>query len=143
MREIKFKAYDKLTKRIYCVWAINSDNSVDMATNGLLVKGVFKRKRDEVELIQFTGLKDRKGIDIYEGDIVIDNCIDLVKNNIEDRFKYSRLHEVYFDKGCFMVTNIKSCHFPLLIEVVLYTDLEIIGNIYENPELRENKKNEL
>lgn len=69
---------------------------------------------------QFTGLLDKQGKEIYEGDVVKERA---QKNYLE----------IAFTSGCFCVKN-KNIHRPMLFA----EDLEIIGNIYESPELMED-----
>jgi uncharacterized phage protein (TIGR01671 family) len=95
---------------------------------------------DIKSLMQFTGLQDVNGVDIYEGDIV---CIE------KDKFGIGR-HEVwsieygYFGDAAFYVQN--NINSGRLIEVDQYhphfspdgsieITLEVTGNIYQNPEL--------
>lgn len=66
-------------------------------------------------LMQFTGLKDKNGKEIYEGDIINDNGL---------------ICEIKFVEGCF-VKNFETGNWIILN----YNKIEIIGNIYENPEL--------
>lgn len=76
--------------------------------------------KKDVELIQWTGLLDRHGVEIYEGDIVKD-C-----NSLMD-FPCS----VEFVKGAFRATGEDG---PALDE---WEGLEVLGNIYENSEILE------
>ena len=76
---------------------------------------------------QFTGLKDKNGKEIYEGDIV---CGDI----FDEKFKMA---EVVFDVGCFSV-SVKEDWCPALYDVTADTTV-IIGNIHEDPELLEAK----
>ena len=65
--------------------------------------------------MQFTGLKDKNGNEIYERDVLTGG------------------HEVYWGKGCYM-TEVSN-HTYTLAGIVASGGHEIIGNIYENPEL--------
>ncbi|MEY2386327.1 YopX family protein [Lactococcus lactis] len=83
---------------------------------------------DKFILMQSTGLKDKNGIEIYEGDVV--------KDNLSEKYivKYNRGFCAYFiysfdNQEEFMAI------YPNII-------LEVIGNIYENPELLEDTKND-
>lgn len=75
---------------------------------------------DEVVLMQSTGLKDKNGVDIFEGDVGWDA-------------HFEEYGEVVFENGSFRYEfgNISED----LFEVT--DDIEIVGNIYENPELLE------
>ncbi|EIT2383367.1 hypothetical protein L1U14_000339 [Enterococcus faecalis] len=79
---------------------------------------------DKYVLMQSTGLKDKNGVEIFEGDIL----------NYGD---YKNSHEVIFRHGCFWGHAIGEKE---QIGIGLFNaleDLEVIGNIYENPELLE------
>lgn len=65
-------------------------------------------------LMQFTGLKDKNGKEIYEGDVVQDNSTPMMYRD-----------EVRFERGRWTPDSM----------FVTGTDFEIIGNIYEHPEL--------
>lgn len=84
---------------------------------------------DEIELMQSTGLKDKNGKEIFVGDII----------------KCTRgcLHEVYIEKeyGGTYFGGMPAIYLKGLREGYAWTEHEeIIGNIYENPELLEDKE---
>lgn len=84
---------------------------------------------DEIELMQSTGLKDKNGKDVFVGDII----------------KCTRgcLHEVYIEKeyGGTYIGGMPAVYLKGLREGYAWTEHEeIIGNIYEKPELLEEKE---
>lgn len=74
-------------------------------------------------LREFTGLLDKNQVEIYEGDIV--NW-----KHIED----SGVSHIVFDSGSFIIANTTFTLYQMYM-----TSIEIIGNIYDNPELINNK----
>lgn len=59
MREIKFRAWDKITKKMYKVSSIHiEDEYVDLFEKNIY-EGEFKRKFSEIVLMQYTGLIDK------------------------------------------------------------------------------------
>jgi uncharacterized phage protein (TIGR01671 family) len=82
-------------------------------------------------LQQFTGLRDKNGREIYEGDI-IKYIWEKYEHDIEDS-----IGEVYFDNGIFFFNREQS--FCMIDSNFFENSIEIIGNIFENPELLDNK----
>lgn len=76
---------------------------------------------DDLEIMQYTGLKDKNGKEIYEGDIV--------EGSTQDDYPRS---VIGFEDGSFVIQQA-----PLAKWKVSHFELTIIGNIYENPELIE------
>lgn len=68
---------------------------------------------------QYTGLKDKNGTKIFEGDIV------LLKG-------YDEPYQVVFDESCFQVYSDSVCY---IMNNFYDYEMEVIGNIYDNPEL--------
>jgi len=87
---------------------------------------------EDIALMQYTGLKDNNGVEIYEGDII--TCVggyDWPEGN--DGCECP--HKVIFEEGQWRVGCINGCGgFPLYE----FDINEVIGNIYENPELLES-----
>ncbi|AVQ26032.1 hypothetical protein C4N17_10505 [Fusobacterium periodonticum] len=119
MREIKFRAWDKINKDMFNVESINfQERRVYKDT-------VSYRKFEDIDLMQYTGLKDKNNKEIYEGDILFESFGERYYKVVFKNGNFRTEFEGYFDEYSFD-----------LIDVVL--DLcEINGNIYENSELME------
>jgi len=122
MREIKFRAWDKLNNKIIN----NIHNTMHIPGNGLnpgiaATFGYWLDNKKRYEIMQYTGLKDKNEKEIYEGDLLTD------KHNI---------FEVFFSEGSYLVRHIDNNGFLSGDDLCCYNnDIEIIGNIYENQEL--------
>ncbi len=114
MREIKFRAWDKRQKR--------------MITPSLLcnLTGDMEQENEYIILMEYTGLKDRNGKDIYEGDIV--KYRDYEPINREFYTEYIAIVEY---KWCMFGVQERE-DFALIARL---ENIEVIGNIYENQEL--------
>lgn len=148
MRDIKFRAWDKKSKTMVMFgdstlsntggfWNIESGDNREVycleftAVLGECNSGAgyfhhdFAEQLTDYELMQYTGLKDKNGTEIYEGDICSFTTKDgdkyIIKMHTLDKFHF--WNEVYFnmvDKNEVLLEN---------------NPYEVIGNIYENPEL--------
>ena len=136
MRDIKFRAWDKRTKRLYQVQTLQfygTNNTVDACwTNGVDFDGESTLGEPELnnlhnlELMQYTGMKDVKGVEIYEGDII--------REDIE-KGGPPIIVSVVWEDGAFY--GKERTHNPEYI-VKEFLNGKVIGNIYENPELLED-----
>ena len=107
-----------------------NDGQVDFIGDGI----TFMRKADEIELMQSTGLKDKNGKEVFEGDVVqFEDCY------TESDFLYINKGIVEWSQGSFTVTNRDSVEMEDLLDGEIL-DVAIIGNIYENQDILEVKK---
>ena len=118
-REIKFRAWDKFHK-IMC-------NHEDINIWDRFMKDDMNNQY--APLMQYTGLKDKNGKDVYEGDLIdLGYCLGEVVFNKSD-----------FGVPCYCIEDIVSPYggFHPFFSREDYTKIrfEVIGNIYENPEL--------
>lgn len=117
-REIKFRAWDKFKDVPDMVYF-----DLDILQEG---KTVLIGSIVDTELMQYTGLKDKNGTPIFEGDVVRENT---------EAFGKSDLHYIVgFDRGRFTLTEIGSGYDRLGIWNVNH-NMEVIGNVFESPEL--------
>lgn len=121
MRTIKFRAWDKESKQMKRC-GIYPDGVPMAYAGGDNAIALYDRP-----LMQFTGLLDKNGKEIYEGDIVTHNLY--AKES--DRTGHSNPVAIIWDK--------ERCGFDFdrsgYKAGLFYDEYEIIGNIYENPEL--------
>lgn len=125
----RFRAWHKTCEemgRIAFIRYRQSGEIAHLSFRGNTYSGLVKL--DEIELMQSTGLKDKNGKEVFEGDII----------------KCTRgcLHEVYIEKeyGGTYIGGMPAIYLKGLREGYAWTEHEeIIGNIYENPELLEDK----
>lgn len=135
MREIKFRGWDRVKGNLIYDFLLDSNCKAQIYQG---ISGRYE-ETDRIEIMQYTGLKDKNGKEIYEGDII----------EIRNFFKKeSSLFPVYIGKVVYLkdfarfAINLVSdkCHTPDYIQVMSGEQYEIIGNIYENPELLESEK---
>lgn len=86
----------------------------------------------ETVIMQFTGLKDNNGKEVYEGDIL--------KISKETMTNYY-ITDVRFLQGAFCVRTSWNDFYPMFSLARPGDELEVIGNIYENPELLTHENN--
>ena len=128
MREIKFRAWLKELNEIREVEYINFWKKMISFPNKFCKEYYLNADFDEIDLMRYTGLKDKNEKEIYEGDIV-----KLRANHGIGAVKY------YDEWGAFVVEYIKSKPLTVLGMSYYKEDIEVIGNIYENSELLGDK----
>jgi len=156
MREIKFRFWDKENKKMI----YGAEETYDYGASGVPIMednfGLLLENSGEY-IMQYVGVKDKYGKEIYEGDIVKTKLKSIESDFIKTKdhiftIVYSELWRAYG------LIDTKNSFFSLwrfsekLIKMIkdeavfcdnrdfFENDLEIIGNIYENPELLERKK---
>ena len=133
MREIKFRTWDKFNHRMYPDlehhFGFAGETLKEPALTSL--NSLIGISKAAYELMQFTGLKDKNGKEIYEGDML---GYFITIHNTGERKLWEK-HEVIIElfSGGGMDTGVIGVGFVL--EDRDPHECEVIGNIYENPEL--------
>lgn len=124
MRELKFRAWDTKARRMFAPFELKQKLNQRLGTFPV-----------STILLQYTGLKDKRGQEIYEGDIVhtedsnfevcfLENCWYL-RRKFDGGVSFGRLNETWIEA------------------VTKNLPYEVIGNIWESPELLKNDQDEL
>ena len=149
MREIKFRAWDEKKKEMHGFWDMHffsieadwighpnlcfGERIIGNPTEENIIHNIEEAKEfaKRFKVMQFTGLKDKNGKEIYEGDIV-ENVVE--GNGV-----------IYFSNiiGGFLVKrnkistciNAKEVFNDKFSDMIMISRDEVIGNIYENPTL--------
>lgn len=139
-REIKFRAWDLDRKQMRGVMDVKWFDDGAMRVNATESQTAYEprlktKNVTEFVLMQFTGLTDRNGNEIYEGDIVTAR----EKSNTATFTGY-----VHFLNGQYWVNYIgyESYYVPLIQLVnAVYEPIEIVGNVYQDKHLLEENGN--
>ena len=119
MRELKFRIWD-IQDKSFLSQEYLKEFKVSISCDGQTIRQDFwggdKTVGEDVIVQQYTGLQDKNGKEIYEGDIVRGEFFD-------EEYRHSEIieHEVVFNNGAYNIAS-SNWHKP---------SLEIIGNIFE------------
>jgi len=124
-RAIKFRVWDNRFRKMYSDGiSVQADGAFylerpDHDGNGI---EIAESEHGELAIMQFTGLLDKNGKEIYEGDLL--------------RYKTSPVYTVVFDSSAWKVAARSPDGVGFTLNLNERTNIfEIIGNIHENPEL--------
>jgi len=128
----KFRAWDKANNRFvnHNQWLNNTEVSASV-----LVQSILTINHQEWVIMQYIGLKDKNGVEIYEGDII--SQISTEGEEVIHIIGYETFEAsfvAYFKK--YYYTDMGFCG----LTTRWIDRKEVIGNIYENPELLEDKQ---
>ena len=119
MREIRFKVWDKKCECWLDSFRLDRNGQLWMCTHSGDGGEIWdKANKEQVEIVLFTGLKDKNGVEICEGDIVTNHAEGWINAVVR------------FQDGKFCIMG---------EQMYVYCGLEVIGNIYENKELLNGK----
>ena len=116
MREIKFRAWGHFGSN-------TKDSMIENWQSSEYVEYVGFNGGESFTIMQFTGLKDKNGKEIYECDQLLYRC----KSSVIEG-------EVYLAHGCWKIRDKRGGNVMYLYKA---SSLEVVGNIYENPDLME------
>lgn len=135
MREIKFRAWATVPKSMYYDVSYNFGFKGEVLQDTVVyeLNHLIELMGKVYTLMQYTGFKDKNGKEIWEGDIVVEWE--------DDMEKLERFVVEWCGEDGYPAFDLKPNHFEEINALSFYAqngegyEIEVIGNIYENPEL--------
>jgi len=136
VREIKFRAYGPTGMTFFDNEQAAHDQYI---AHHLMLMMANKHPQGKDLLMQYTGLKDKNGVEIYEGDII-------KSSHSDDKWRGEIIWRTHHGTGFWvsddrMIIKSSYCN-PLSSNNSVTNDAHmwlVVGNIHENPELLENE----
>ena len=135
-REIKYKAWLKEEKKMVIVETIDfSEKSIQYLEKNEIIDAYLLRTTflEDIELMQYTGIKDENGKEIYVGDILKYNF------PYDGRLKHVSSVKFLETEASFGIKDRYENEIPLY-RIAANNYFEVIGNIYENEELLKSEE---
>jgi len=139
-RKIKFRAWDKKENKFWTEYPIVINGAGTLLRfgikDGLVMGSIVGCIQADYVIQQFTGLIDKNGKEIYEGDLV-----NFTTNSLggDEDFISQEVHWAREDGGWafgrWLNTRGETTYFTITGDWIKVKTLEIVGNIFENPEL--------
>ena len=120
MRDIKFRVWDNERNAMFNSKSVDIDffeGKIEITSDTIRYDEVYTDEIKDFELMQYVGCKDKNNKEIYEGDIV------KTKEHIG---------QIIYSKGMFFIDVKGDFYLPIYN---VSESMEVIGNIYENPDL--------
>ena len=134
----RYRAWDKKTETIQEIESISFKEKklvIDQKSVAWF-NSDYIRNFDEVEIMQSTGLKDKNGVEIFEGDIVLVNVSNVFDSLVNEK---TVVQESEFHYGLVCKSLISGMEYRVFKHKKMDYEYEVIGNIYENSELLEEQ----
>lgn len=137
MRPIKFRAWDKRRRRMVSVELINFKSRIIQEVTPYAVN--IKLYFDQVKLMQSTGVLDKNGVEIYEGDIVKFSARSHYHPEVYAwEYETKGVGIIRYEMGGYVLGGREETHILESLFGILMNyeeiETEVIGNIYENEE---------
>ena len=132
---LKFRAWDKRFSEFVEDFFVSEDGKIyKKSTDTGYGIAISRETSDKVILMQSTGLRDELGKELFEGDIIL--------WTYWDEFEDSGSAKIVFDKGMFKLLDVRTekSVWDNLFDCIENCNVFLQGNIYEHPELLEDKE---